>query len=98
MSLSGKVALVTGATGALGRVVTKILLRQGARVVSTYKSGEMQSELVDYVRELAKTLTDVQADVTNEDSVQALFWRAIEENGRVDILLNLIGTYRGATT
>jgi NAD(P)-dependent dehydrogenase (short-subunit alcohol dehydrogenase family) len=95
MSLSGKVAVVTGGTGALGRVVAKILLSQGARVVSTYRREEMQSELVEYVGELAKTLTGVQADVTKENSVQALFRRVIERHGRVDILLNLVGTYRG---
>jgi NAD(P)-dependent dehydrogenase (short-subunit alcohol dehydrogenase family) len=95
MSLSGRVAVVTGATGALGRVVTKILLSQGARVVSTYRSEEMQNGLVEYVGELAGTLTGVQADVTNESSVQALFRTVIEKFGRVDILLNLVGAYRG---
>jgi NAD(P)-dependent dehydrogenase (short-subunit alcohol dehydrogenase family) len=95
MSLSGRVAVVTGATGALGRVVTKILLSQGASVVSTYRSEEMQNELVEYVGELARTLTGVQADVTNESSVQTLFRTVIEKFGRVDILLNLVGAYRG---
>jgi len=97
MSLSSKVAVVTGATGALGRVVTKILLSQGARVVSTYRSEEMQNELVEYVGELAGMLTGVQADVTNESSVQALFRTVIEKFGRVDMLLNVVGAFKGGS-
>jgi NAD(P)-dependent dehydrogenase (short-subunit alcohol dehydrogenase family) len=95
MSLNERVAVVTGATGALGRVVAKVLLSQGARVVSTYRSEEMQSELVEYVGELAERLTGVEADVTNESSVQALFRRVIEKFSRVDVLLNIVGAYRG---
>jgi NAD(P)-dependent dehydrogenase (short-subunit alcohol dehydrogenase family) len=97
MSLSDRVAVVTGATGALGRVVAKVLLSQGARVVSTYRSEEMQNELVEYVGELAERLTGVQADVTNESSVQALFRTVIEKFGRVDMLLNIVGAYRGGS-
>jgi NAD(P)-dependent dehydrogenase (short-subunit alcohol dehydrogenase family) len=48
MSLSGKVAIVTGATGVLGRVVTKMLLSEDARVVSTFRSDEKRSELGDF--------------------------------------------------
>jgi NAD(P)-dependent dehydrogenase (short-subunit alcohol dehydrogenase family) len=95
MSLGSKVAVVTGATGTLGRVVAKILLDNGARVVSTYRSEEKQKELGDFVGETSGMLTSVQADVTDERSVQALFQKVVEEYGRVDILLNIVGAYKG---
>jgi NAD(P)-dependent dehydrogenase (short-subunit alcohol dehydrogenase family) len=97
MSLNSRVAVITGATGALGRVVVKMILGQGAHVVSVYRSEEMQRELAEYVGEATETLTSVQADVTNESNVQALFQRVITKYGRVDILLNIVGAYRGGT-
>lgn len=97
MSLNSRVAVITGATGALGRVVVKLILGQGAHVVSVYRSEEMQKELAEYVGEVAETLTSIQADVTNESNVQALFQRVITKYGRVDILLNIVGAYRGGT-
>jgi NAD(P)-dependent dehydrogenase (short-subunit alcohol dehydrogenase family) len=95
MSLTGKVAVVTGATGTLGRVVAKALLDNGARVVSTYRSEEKQKELGDFLGETSGKLTSVQADVTDERSVQALFQKVVDEYNRVDILLNIVGAYKG---
>jgi NAD(P)-dependent dehydrogenase (short-subunit alcohol dehydrogenase family) len=97
MSLKGKVAIVTGATGALGSVVVKALLEQCARVVSTYRSEERQKELVGFVEGAGALLTGAEVDVTNETSVQALLQKVIEMHGRVDILLNIVGAYKGGT-
>jgi NAD(P)-dependent dehydrogenase (short-subunit alcohol dehydrogenase family) len=95
MSLSGKVAIVTGATGALGRVVTRMLLSENARVVSTYRSDDKRSELGDFVGEGSTMLTNIQADVTDEKSVWAVFEKVNKLYGRVDILLNIVGAYKG---
>jgi NAD(P)-dependent dehydrogenase (short-subunit alcohol dehydrogenase family) len=91
------VAIVTGATGALGRVAVKMLLDQGARVVSTYQTEESQKELVNYVGENAAKLIGVQADVTDETSVQALYQKVVSDYGRVDILLNIVGAFRAGS-
>lgn len=95
MSLNGKVAVVTGATGALGRVVSKTLLDQGARLVLTHRRAETLVELSDFVGGSKDMLFSVQTDVTDENSVQALFQQAISKYGRVDILLNIVGAFRG---
>jgi len=97
VSLKGKVAVVTGATGSLGRVVAKTLLDQGAHVVSTYRSEEKQNELDELAGQDGSKLTSVQADVTSESSVQALFQKVIDKHGRVDILLNIVGAYKGGS-
>jgi NAD(P)-dependent dehydrogenase (short-subunit alcohol dehydrogenase family) len=96
MSLSGKVAIVTGATGALGRVVTKMLLSEDARVVSTFRSDEKRSELGDFVGEGSTMLTNIQTDVTDEKSVRAMFQKVNELYNRLDILLNIVGAYKGS--
>lgn len=94
---SGKVAVITGATGALGRVVVKAFLDHGARVVSTYRREERQRELVDFLGEASDALISIKTDVTNEADVQALFQKVVEKYGRVDILLNIVGAYKGGT-
>jgi NAD(P)-dependent dehydrogenase (short-subunit alcohol dehydrogenase family) len=95
MSLKDKVAIVTGTTGALGRVVAKILLENGAHVVSTYRTEATQQELTTFLGELKTNVTGVEVDVTNEKSVQNLFQKTIEKHGRIDILLNIVGAYVG---
>jgi NAD(P)-dependent dehydrogenase (short-subunit alcohol dehydrogenase family) len=93
--LKGKVAIVTGATGALGKVVAKALLDQGAQVVSTPRGEEKLKELIDFVGSSKDRLVSVQTDVTDENSVQALFQQVISRYGRVDILLNIVGGFKG---
>ncbi len=92
---SSKVAVITGATGALGRVVVKAFLDRGTRVVSTYRREEKQKELVDFIGGASGALISIKTDVTNEADVQALFQKAVEKYGRVDILLNIVGAYKG---
>jgi NAD(P)-dependent dehydrogenase (short-subunit alcohol dehydrogenase family) len=93
--LDGKVAIVTGATGSLGRVVTKILLEKGAKVVTPYRALERQEELANFVGASISALTGIQVDVTNAQSVQDLLKKALEVFGRVDILVNIVGAYVG---
>jgi NAD(P)-dependent dehydrogenase (short-subunit alcohol dehydrogenase family) len=93
--LEGKVAIVTGATGSLGRVVTKILLENGAKVVTPYRALERQEELANFVGASKSALTGIQADVTNAQGVQDLLKKTLEVFARVDILLNIVGAYVG---
>lgn len=90
-----RVAVVTGATGALGMVVTRELLVRGIRVVSTYKSQGPQKELLDFLGPLSSGLFSVEADVTRQKDVDNLFQKAAERYGRVDILLNIVGAFKG---
>jgi NAD(P)-dependent dehydrogenase (short-subunit alcohol dehydrogenase family) len=94
--LKGKVAVVTGATGALGRVVAKALLDQGASVVSTHRGEDKLKDLIDFIGSSSKDrLVSIQTDVTDEKSVQALFQQVMSQYGRVDILLNIVGSFKG---
>lgn len=90
-----KTALVTGATGSLGRVVVKGLLEQGAFVVVPYRDEGRFQELVGYVGGGKDQLTGIPTDVTDEQDVQKLAADAIQKHGRVDILLNIAGGYLG---
>jgi NAD(P)-dependent dehydrogenase (short-subunit alcohol dehydrogenase family) len=95
MQLKEKVVVVTGATGALGRVAAKTFLDERAHVVSMYRSEHNLKELEDFLGETRGMFSSVQADAVDEVSVQSLFQKVIQQQGRVDVLLNIVGGYKG---
>ena len=88
-NLSGKVALVTGASRRIGRSTALGLAQHGADLVITAKSaaGEIQA-VADEIRSLGQQVTVVMGDVTQEIDVQRMIKEASEAFGRIDILVN----------
>ena len=89
IDLSGKTAVVTGATSALGRVIATTLASCGARVVLHYFTNKQLAEkIADQIDRFGGSAWIVQADVTSPESVQTMH-RAITENDwHVDIIVN----------
>ncbi|MFC7679782.1 SDR family NAD(P)-dependent oxidoreductase [Paenibacillus sp. GCM10028914] len=70
IDLSGKIALVTGATGQLGRVMVRTLAECGARIVIHYHSSNKKAlELQEEIKNMGREACIVQADITNEESI-----------------------------
>lgn len=90
MSLSGKIVLITGGTGALGSVVTQRMVREQASVGISFRN---EQELSGLPRETKESVTALKADVTNEESVQKLFEAIILKHKRIDILINTVGGF-----
>lgn len=90
--LKGQKALVTGANSGIGRAVAIALGSAGADVVVNYVRGESAAnEVVDAVVKSGSRAVAIQADVSNEDQVQAMFRKMIEEFRTIDILVNNAG-------
>ncbi|MGP4077427.1 SDR family NAD(P)-dependent oxidoreductase [Halobacillus sp. K22] len=90
MKLEGKIALVTGGSRGLGKVISKQLAAEGARVVVNYgRNPDPANETVEEIRKKDGVAIAVQADVTDEDSVDELL-RAVQESygENVDIVVN----------
>lgn len=88
MRLKDKVALVTGASGGLGRAICEEFAREGADCVVVYHHDQKEGEqTARSVRELGRRAELVQADVGNEDHVKAMISRAEAAFGRIDILV-----------
>jgi NAD(P)-dependent dehydrogenase (short-subunit alcohol dehydrogenase family) len=92
-TLSGRVAVVTGAAKGLGRAISAGLARDGADVVLAGRDGEAletHARLLDETYPKRESLT-VRCDVTNETHVNAMIETAVERFGGVDILVNAAG-------
>lgn len=94
--LSGKVAIVTGASGGIGRATALELANQGADVVLQYMSRVAETKAAaDKIAALGRKAVLAQVDFVDikeaPAEVQEMVDRTIRELGRVDILLNLAG-------
>jgi glucose 1-dehydrogenase len=91
-TLVGQTALVTGANSGIGRSIALALGQAGANVVVNYVSRQPEAEAVasEIRRHHVRAMT-WQADVSQEDQVQAMFAAAIREFGTLDILVNNAG-------
>jgi NAD(P)-dependent dehydrogenase (short-subunit alcohol dehydrogenase family) len=94
--MTGRIAVVTGGTGALGQAVARRLLAAGAVVWVTYRSASELRELETGLDEGPRTrLRAAQADVTREAEVGALAQQVLEAHGRIDALVNGVGGFAG---
>jgi NAD(P)-dependent dehydrogenase (short-subunit alcohol dehydrogenase family) len=89
--VSGKVALVTGASSGLGAHFAKTLADHGAKVVAAARRLERLSTVVADIRASGGDATAVTLDVTDGDSVTAAFETAEQTYGRVSIVSNNAG-------
>ncbi len=91
--LSGRAAIVTGASRGLGRGIALALAEQGADVVVNYVSAETQArEVVAQITEPGRRALAVKADASEAADVERLFQATLEHFGRLDILVNNAGT------
>lgn len=92
MMLSGKVAVVTGGSGALGAAIVRVLAREGCRVAYTYHSGKDRAEALR--AELEATGAEVRPwplDVLDAGAAQELAGTVEQQLGSVDVLVNNAG-------
>jgi 3-oxoacyl-[acyl-carrier protein] reductase len=95
MNLTGKAALVTGASRGIGREIALELARQGANVAVNYSGSEAKAnEVVDEIKALGREAFSIKCDVSNADEVSAMVKAAIDGFGKLDILVNNAGITR----
>ena len=89
LDLNGKTALVTGATGELGRVITRTLAGCGANVAVHYlKAADRARTLCDEVAALGRQSCTVQADVTRKADVDRMRDEVVARLGAPEIIVN----------
>jgi len=90
-SLDGKTALVTGASGGIGKAIAINLHQQGAHVIL---HGTNETRLAALSAELADRNSVLAADLSDREAVEAIIPKAAEMAGAVDILVNNAGITR----
>ena len=93
IDLSGKVAIVTGASRGIGRTVATMLASRGARVVAAAR-GDNAASTVAEIQAAGKQAEVVSLEVTDAGSIDAMIAAVLERHGRIDILVNNAGITR----
>lgn len=91
MRLDGKITVVTGTAGGIGRAAALRFAAEGALVVGADVSEEANAETADLVQDAGGKMVSTTVDVTDDASVAALFRVAEEQFGRVDVVFNNAG-------
>lgn len=98
--MAGKVVLVAGGTGGLGRAVTLAFVASGSRVIVTFRRPGELDELrkaasPKLIEAEGSSLDGHSVDVTAEDDVARLVDGIVAQYGRLDCLVNAVGAYAG---
>jgi len=94
MKLENKTALITGATGAIGKTIAKAFAREGCNLILC---GLSEEKLETFKKEFASSpiagIIMVRVDVSNKKSLQQLFKKVTEDFKTIDVLVTAAGTY-----
>ena len=88
MRFKGKVAIVTGGSKGLGKVIAKQLAQEGAATVINGRNMNALEKATQEIRQDGGQINAIQADVSNSGDVETMIDKVIEDHGRIDILIN----------
>ena len=89
--LSGKTAIITGATSGIGKATALLFAEEGAQVVVTGRRAELGQRVLEEIRQRGARGVFVEADHTQAEACSLVLERTLAEFGRVDILFNNAG-------
>jgi 3-oxoacyl-[acyl-carrier protein] reductase len=93
--LTGKTALVTGASRGIGRAIALSLAEAGADVAVNYAGSEASAaEVVGLIEGMGRKAFKIKADVSSVQEVEEMFKQVLESFGKLDILVNNAGITR----
>jgi NAD(P)-dependent dehydrogenase (short-subunit alcohol dehydrogenase family) len=97
MRLARKVALITGAGAGIGRATALLFAEEGAKVVVQDVKATAAEETVQLIMKAGGEAVAIGGDVTSRADAEAMVKKAVETYGRLDILFNNAGIWRGGT-
>jgi 3-oxoacyl-[acyl-carrier protein] reductase len=88
MRFKEQIALVTGGSKGLGKIIAKQLVKEGATVIINGRDMDALEEAIQEISQEGKQITAIKGDVSKSGDVKAMIERVIEDHGRIDILIN----------
>lgn len=98
LDLSGRSAVVVGATSGIGRAIALGLAEAGADVAPTSRRTDLVQEVAEEIRAMGRKSVGCRSDVQDRNSLDQVLWEAIDAFGKVDILVNCAGRTKRAPT
>ncbi len=91
-SLEGQIALVTGASRGIGKEIALSLAKEGAEVIINYSSSlESANKVLSEINSFGGKSYALQADISNENSVNELIKEVLDKHTKIDVLVNNAG-------
>jgi 3-oxoacyl-[acyl-carrier protein] reductase len=97
MRLKGRVALITGAAGDIGRAIALKFAEEGADVAANDLSLMAAESVTEKIKEMGRRALPFQGDVTDRESMERMFSNTVAAWGKVDILVSNAGLRRDAS-
>jgi 3-oxoacyl-[acyl-carrier protein] reductase len=94
LGLNDKVALISGGSRGIGKGIASALLQEGCRVVICARNNEQLQNTARELKQIAQNVMPVQGDITRSGDVEKIVKTAIDQFGRIDILINNAGGNR----
>jgi NAD(P)-dependent dehydrogenase (short-subunit alcohol dehydrogenase family) len=95
INFAGRVVIIAGGTGGLGKSVSLAFLEEAAKVIVTYRKDEEFLALKDSAGPKATSLEGRQVDVTDEAATSEFINGVLVQHGALDVLVNTVGAYAG---
>ena len=90
-NLFNKIAIVTGASRGIGKVIAQVFANAGAHVVCVARSEDAIASLTDEINSNGGSASYQSCDISDGDSFSSLISSVAKKNGRLDILVNNAG-------
>lgn len=93
-SLSNKVAIITGASRGIGKVIAQVFAKAGAHVVCVARSEDAIKSLADEINSTGGSASHLACDISDGDAFSELISTTAKEHSKLDILINNAGVTR----
>jgi len=93
MKLRGKVAIITGASKGIGRVIAETFASEGCNLTIASRNFDEISETARALEKYGGEILPIQCDVSNSAEVEEMVKKTVEKFGKIDILVNNAGIY-----